>query len=45
MIAPTAATLTAFAAIVRLQSGRAIRHAQAAKWIADANRIRAVIGC
>jgi hypothetical protein len=38
-------TLSAFAVVVRRESGRTIPQAQAAKWIADANRIRAVLGC
>jgi HYR domain/WD40-like Beta Propeller Repeat len=37
--------LSVFAGVVRLLSGRGIPAAQAAAWIADANRIRAVIGC
>jgi Tol biopolymer transport system component len=38
-------TLTAFTAAVRLLSGHAIPPAQATAWIADANRIRAVLAC
>jgi Tol biopolymer transport system component len=37
--------LGTFAAAVRLLSGHGITPAQATQWIADANRIRAVIGC
>jgi hypothetical protein len=37
--------LAAFATAVRLLSGHGITAAQATQWIADANRIRAVIGC
>jgi hypothetical protein len=39
------AGLRAFAVVVQAQSGRRIPAAQAAQWIADANRIRAVLGC
>ena len=37
--------LATFATAVRLLSGHGIPAAQATQWIADANRIRAVIGC
>ena len=37
--------LATFATAVRLLSGHGITAAQATQWIADANRIRAVIGC
>ena len=37
--------LTAFGNTVRLLSGVVIPRAQAARWIADASRIRAVLGC
>lgn len=37
-------TLTAFATVVRLDSGHGISPAQADQWITDAKRIRAVIG-
>jgi WD40-like Beta Propeller Repeat/HYR domain len=37
--------LSTFAAAVRLLSGHGITAAQATQWIADANRIRTVIGC
>jgi hypothetical protein len=30
---------------VQLQAGKTITQAQAAEWIADANRIRAVLAC
>ena len=39
------AGLDAFNTVVRLLSGHGIPSAQAAAWIADANRIKAVIGC
>jgi hypothetical protein len=39
------AALNAFATAVQLLSGHAIPPAQAGRWIADANRIRAVLGC
>ncbi len=38
-------TLTAFTIALRLLSGHGIPAAQATQWIADADRIRAVIGC
>jgi TolB protein len=37
--------LAAFTSVVRLLSGHGIPPAQAVGWLADANRIRAVIGC
>lgn len=37
--------LQAFKAAVQLQAGKTITQTQAAEWIADANRIRAVLGC
>jgi Tol biopolymer transport system component len=37
--------LQVFKAAVQLQAGKTITQAQAAEWIADANRIRAVLGC
>ena len=37
--------LATFATAVRLLSGHGITAAQATQWIADAHRIRAVIGC
>jgi hypothetical protein len=37
--------LQVFKAAVQQQAGKAITQAQAAEWIADANRIRAVLGC
>jgi hypothetical protein len=37
--------LKLFTAAVHLLSGHGIPGAQAAEWIADANRIRAVLGC
>jgi TolB protein len=37
--------LQVFKAAVQLQAGKTITSGQAAEWIADANRIRAVLGC
>jgi WD40-like Beta Propeller Repeat/HYR domain len=37
--------LQVFKAAVQLQAGKTITQAQAAEWIADANRIRAVLAC
>jgi Tol biopolymer transport system component len=37
--------LQVFKAVVQLQAGKTITQAQAAEWIADANRIRAVLAC
>ena len=37
--------LQVFKAAVQLQAGKTIPQAQAVEWIADANRIRAVLGC
>ena len=37
--------LATFKTVVGLLSGHGIPPAQATAWIADANRIRAVIGC
>jgi hypothetical protein len=37
--------LQVFKAAVQLQAGKTITQAQAAGWIADANRIRAALGC
>jgi dipeptidyl aminopeptidase/acylaminoacyl peptidase len=37
--------LQAFKAAVQLQAGKTITQARAAEWIADATRIRAVLGC
>jgi hypothetical protein len=37
--------LQLFKAAAQLQAGKTITQAQAADWIADANRIRAVLGC
>jgi hypothetical protein len=50
---PTSATqrqavclaLEVFKRVVQLQAGRTITQAKAAEWVADANRIRAVLGC
>jgi hypothetical protein len=39
------AALKVFTAAVQLLSGHGIPPAQAAEWVADANRIRAVLGC
>ena len=39
------AALRTFIAAVQLLSGHGITPAQAAEWIADANRIRAVLAC
>ena len=39
------AGLNAFSVVVRLFAGRGIPAAPAAAWLADANRIRAVLGC
>ena len=41
----TCNVLAVFTAAVRLLSGHGVPPAQATQWIADANRIRAVIGC
>ena len=37
--------LSLFTAALRLLSGHGVPPAQAAAWTADANRIRAVLGC
>jgi hypothetical protein len=37
--------LQVFKEAVQLQAGKTITQAQAAEWVADANRIRAVLGC
>ena len=42
---PACLTLTAFQLEVRAQSGKKIPAAQATALVADANRIKAVVGC
>ena len=37
--------LRTFTGVLRLLSGHGVPPAQAATWIADANRIRAILGC